>query len=398
MKAGDPLLRWRKEFPILESSTYLISNSLGAMPRDVRTNLKAYADLWSEMGVRAWGESWWEMPVSVGDRIAALIGAKRGEVSMHANISLLQSIIISCFTFNGKRKKIVTTEMEFPSTLYVYEKFAAELGAKVEIVRSVDGRTIPTEAIIDAIDEHTLLVPISHVLFKSAYIQDIEAIVERAHRCGALVVLDTYHSVGVVPVDVRKLGVDILVGGVLKWLCGGPGGAFLWVRPSLRKSLQPKITGWVAHKHPFAFASKMEYRDDAFKFLNGTPSIPSLYAALAGPTIIGTVGVGRIRRKSIRQTALIIGKSQEMGFDIRSPLKSEERGGTVTIDVPHGYRVSRELLRRNIIVDYREGSGIRIAPHFYTTDDELLFALSEINAILTSKAYRRHSPQKSRVT
>jgi kynureninase len=394
----DPLLAWRKEFPILENSTYLISNSLGAMPREVYRKLREYADTWAERGVRAWSDSWWEMPLTAGDAIAPLVGAKPGEISMHANISLLQAILISCFEFRGPRNRIVMSDMEFPSNLYVYQKFAARLGARLRMVRSDDGISVPTEKLLDAIDERTALVPISHVLFKSAYIQDIRAVVQKAHSCGALVILDGYHSVGIIPVDVRKLGVDVLVGGVLKWLCGGPGASFLWMRPSLRKKLQPAITGWFAHRQPFAFDTSMRYAEGAAKFLNGTPSISALSAAQVGPGIIARAGIENVRRKSMRQTALLIGEAERRGFEIRSPLDPEQRGGTVTVHVPHAHGVSRELIRRNIIVDYRRGAGIRLAPHFYNSDEELLSVMESIGNILQTKAYRRHEGKSFIVT
>jgi kynureninase len=265
-------------------------------------------------------------------------------------------------------------------------------------VKSGDGISVSAQKIIDAIDERTLLVPVSHVLFKSAYIQDIKAITNKAHKVGATVILDAYHSVGIIPVDVQSLGVDILVGGVLKWLCGGPGGAFLWVRSSLRKKLMPKITGWFAHRYPFAFGQSMKYADDNTRFLNGTPAIPALYAAAEGPKIIKRVGIENIRAKSIHQTALIIEQAKSYGYTIVSPLDPHHRAGTVTVNVPHAYEVSRELIRKNIIVDFREGAGIRIAPHFYTSDEELLYAIKQINTIFTKKTYRKYLKSSSTVT
>jgi len=397
-KQPDTLLRWRKEFPILETTTYLISNSLGAMPRSVSTRMQEYTETWAARGVRAWGDSWWEMPVTAGNAIAPLIGAKDGEVSMHPNISLMESILISSFDFLKKKNEIVYSDMEFPSVMYVYEQFAASQGGKSVIVRSEDGMIVPTEKLLDAINDRTLLVPISHVLFKSAYIQDIKAITEKAHKHGAVVILDAYHSVGIIPVDVRKLGVDILVGGVLKWLCGGPGGAFLWIRPSLRKKLQPKITGWVAHKHPFGFETDMTFSDDATRFLNGTPAIPALYAATDGAKIIASIGVERIREKSMRQTALIIDEAKKCGYTIVSPSDPKRRGGTVSVSMPNSYEISRELITRDILVDYREGAGIRIAPHFYTSDDEILYAMKSIGEILNDGSYCKHAKKREKVT
>lgn len=398
MSSSDPLLRWRKEFPVLATSTYLISNSLGAMPRAVRGDLREYTDLWANRGVRAWGDAWWDMQEEIGNRIAPLIGAGKGELSMHPNISLLQAILISCFSFASKRKDIVLTDMEFPSVGYVYQQFAASRGARLRIARSDDGIRVPTERVLKLINDRTLLVSISHVLFKSAYIQDVRAIAEKAHRHGAIVILDAYHSVGIIPVDVHALGVDVLVGGVLKWLCGGPGGAFLWVRKSLSRKLRPGITGWMAHQEPFAFSPEMSYRNDAHRFLNGTPSIPSLYAARAGPGIIARAGVKDIRKKSLHQTTMLMDRAEEMGFTPLSPRNPSERGGTITLKVPHAYQVSRELLRRDIIIDFREGAGIRMAPHFYNSDAEILFALDEVESILRTRAYKKHSLRRAHVT
>ena len=383
----DDLLKWREEFPILNNTTYLISNSLGAMPKSVYDKMHEYADTWASRGVRAWEESWWELNAEVGNIIAPLIGAGPNEISMHMNISLLQSIILSCFDFNSKKNEIVYSSLEFPSEMYVFEKFATRLGAKIKVVHS-DDQVIPSiEEILAAINERTLLVPVSHVLFRSAYIMNVKAIIEKAHSVGAYVILDTYHSTGTIPVDVKELGVDILVGGVLKWLCGGPGGTFLWIKPTLSRQFEPTITGWLAHKNPFEFEEKMEYTQDVYKFLNGTPSIPALYSSQEGPKIINEIGVNKIRKKSVHQTSLIIDLAQKEDYKINSPLDANRRGGTVTLDMPDSYLISKELLKRDIIVDYRKDAGIRIAPHFYTSDDEILFAMSELKKIILHKLY-----------
>ncbi len=398
----DALLRWRGEFPILERSTYLISNSLGAMPRSVAHRMQEYTDTWATKGVTAWKEQWWEMPRRVGDVIAPLIGARPGEVSMHPNITLMMATLLSCF--EGKlqgpvRDAVVCEELNFPSVLYLLRKWTTTHGRRLILVPSPDGITVDTSRMLDAIDERTLLVPISHVLFKSAYIQDVRAIIEKTHAVGALVLLDAYQSVGTVPVDVRSLDVDILLGGVLKWLCGGPGGGFLYVRPELARTLEPRLTGWVAHRRPFDFETgEIEYHDGAFRFMNGTPSIPALYAATEGPKIIAQVGVDAIRQKSIRQTSAIIAEADRHGWAVHSPRPAEQRGGTVTLDVPHGFEVAQELIGRSILVDYRKGAGIRLAPHFYTSDLELSHALNQIRVILDDGSYRRHIGRDAHVT
>jgi kynureninase len=323
------------------------------------------------LGVKAWKESWWELSLQTGNLISKLIGAEQNEITMHPNVSLIQSIIISSFNFEGKINKVVYTDLEFPSDMYVYQKFAKSKGAEIQIIKSNDGFTPPTEKLIEAIDENTLLVPISHVLFRNAFKMDVKSIVEKSHSVGALVVLDAYHSVGTLEVDVKELGVDILMGGVLKWLCGGPGGGFLWVKPELRKKLEPEITGWIAHSDPFAFEKEMKYTDSTYRFMNGTPTIPSFYAAQEGPKIINQIGVDKIRSKSIHQTEIIIEKAEAAGYKINTPKDPNLRGGTVSIDMPNSFEISNELLSRNIMIDFRPGTGIRIAPHFYNTDEEI---------------------------
>ncbi|MEA2175496.1 MAG: kynureninase [Blastocatellia bacterium] len=384
----DELLKWRGEFPILEKSVYLISHSLGAMPRATFDRLHDYAEAWATRGVRAWAEGWWEMPVTVGDEVGRIIGAPPGTVAMHQNVSICQSLILSCFEPQPKRNKIVYSELNFPSVMYVYEAHARDGRLRIETVKSDDGITVPLERMLAAIDEETLLVPMSHVLFKSAFVQDARAITERAHEVGAMVVLDTYQSAGTLPLSVKELNVDFATGGSVKWLCGGPGAGYLYVRADLQQNLEPKTTGWMAHESPFAFESgAIRYAPDITRFLHGSPAIPALYAAQSGYRIINEIGVASIRAKSVRQTTRLIELAQEAGLRVTSPHDAERRGGTITIAVEHAAAITRELIRREFIVDYRPGAGIRISPHFYTKDEELELVISEIRAILESKAY-----------
>ena len=385
----DDLLKWREEFPILERSTYLISNSLGAMPRGVYDRMKEYADAWSTRGVRAWEEGWWEMAVRVGDGIGALLGAAPGTISLHQNVTLTQAVIASCFDFRGPRNKVVMVDMEFPSILYFYQEQARN-GARIEIVKSEDGIGIPLEKVLAAIDETTLLVPISYVLFRSSSIVDARAIIERAQRVGARVILDVFQAAGTVPVNLRELGCDFAVGGVLKWLCGGPGVGYLYVRPDLGAKFRPALTGWLAHKRPFEFeVGPIDRRDDAFRYLNGTPHIPALYACQPGLEIIGKAGIERIRSNSMRQTARIIEGAQARGWRVNTPADPARRAGTVSIDCPSAREVTRELLRRDILVDFRPQAGIRLSPHFYNRDAEIDFALAQIEEIISTRAWER---------
>jgi kynureninase len=381
----DHLLKWRDEFPILNRTTYLISNSLGAMPRAVYERVREYAEAWDTRGVRAWEETWWDLAANVGDRLGALLGTEPGTISLHQNVTLTQAVITSCFDFRPPRNKVVLVDMEFPSIVYFYEE-QRRRGARIEMVKSEDGIRIPLEKLLAAIDEQTLLVPVSYVLFRSACIQDACAIIERAHQVGAHVILDVFQAAGTVPLNLRELGADFAVGGVLKWLCGGPGVAYLYVRPDLRPKLEPALAGWMAHQRPFNFEiGKIDRRGDAYRFMNGTPHVPALYACQPGFEIIKQVGVERIRAKSVHQTERLIKGALEKGWRVNTPRDAAERGGTVSVDCPHAQEVMRELIKRDILVDYRPKAGIRLSPHFYNRDEEIDFALEQISEILATR-------------
>jgi kynureninase len=387
----DPLVRFRPEFPILDKSTYLISNSLGAMPRAASTALAEYAETWASRGVRAWADSWWEMSATVGDDIAPLIGAPAGSVSMLPNVTTASAVLISALDYTSARNRIVMIDGEFPSIRYVYESLSKRLGAEVVVVPSPagDGLAVDEERVAAAIDERTALVAISHVLFKSAFVVDVRPIAEKCRKVGALLALDAYQSVGTLPVSVGDLGADILLGGVLKWLCGGPGAAFLYVRPELRQSLRPALTGWMAHPAPFGFEPPpMRQREDAFRFLLGTPAIPALYAAREGPKILAQAGIEAIREKSLRQTRRLLDLAEQRGFRCATPREPARRGGTAAVDFENAREVARELNERDVVVDYRPGVGIRLAPHFYTDDSELDSAFEAIDEIRALGAWR----------
>jgi kynureninase len=395
----DPLLAFRAEFPILEHTTYLVSNSLGAMPRTVADRLAQYVDEWAGFGVKAWNRGWWEMPLRVGDEIAPLIGAGAGEVVMLPNVTMAQAIVLSALDYTPPRDTIVMTEQDFPSVRYVHDGLARRLGARIEVARaSADGLGVDLEHLLSLITERTRLVSISHVLFRSAYIMEVEAVCRRARDVGALVSLDAFHAVGVIPVDVRAIGCDFLTGGVLKWLCGGPGGCFLYVAPDVRGTLEPALTGWQAHARPFGFEPEMEYAGDAFRWLGGTPVIPALYAAAEGPKILRRVGIAAIREKSVRQTTRLIAAAESRGLTVRAPRDAARRGGTVAVDMPNAYEVAQYLLARQVIVDYRPGAGIRIAPHFYTSDAELETVMATVDEALATGGWREHSRGREVVT
>jgi kynureninase len=370
------LLDYRDRFPILAETTYLINHSLGAMPAGVEERLLEYARAWRERGVRAWEEGWWELPLTVGDQIGRLIGAPSGTVSMHQNVTLAEAVVLSCVRFDGERRRIVYEEGNFPSVRYLYQ---AQTDRGAEIVVAPDDA-----GVVEAIDERTLLVPVTHVLFRTGEIQDVEAIVARAHEVGALVVLDAYQSVGTVPLDVTALGVDFAVGGSVKWLCGGPGAGWLYVRPDLAATLEPALTGWYGHARPFAFEPEQDYAEGAARFLAGTPNVPALYAATAGYDVIEEIGVERIRARSVEQTTLLIGLLEAAGFDPGSPREPELRGGTVVVKTPEFEAVNEELAARGVLVDCRPETGLRLGPHFFNTDDELRFTVEQIAEISRS--------------
>jgi kynureninase len=376
------LIGYRDRFPILEHTTYLINHSLGAMPAAAEGRLLEYAETWRSRGIRAWGEGWWTMPLAVGDQVGRIVGAPAGTTVMHQNVTVAEAIVLSCFRLEPPRNRIVLGESDFPSVRYLYQA-QAERGAEVVVVPD-------DAAIVEALDERTLLVPISHVLFKTGEIQDVEAVVRRAHEVGAHVVLDAYQSAGTVPLDVTALGVDFAVGGSVKWLCGGPGAGWLYVRPDLAERLRPALVGWQAHERPFAFEPELEYAEGAARFLTGTPNVPALYAATAGYDVIEEVGVAEIRECSLRQTELLRSLFAQAGFEVGSPSDPARRGGTVTAAVPSFEAVHKELAERQILCDFRPGIGLRLGPHFFNSDDELRFAVEQITEIVERGAYERH--------
>ncbi|MCW2975396.1 MAG: Kynureninase [Actinomycetia bacterium] len=387
----DELLAYRDRFPILADCTYLINHSLAAMPAAAEARLLEYARMWRERGVRSWGEGWWEMPVTIGDQLARIMGAAPGTIVMHQNVTVAEEIVLSCFRTaalrdGGTRNRVVYEEANFPSVRYLYQA-----QPDLEVVAVEDDR-----AIVDAIDERTLLVPISHVLFKNAEIQDVEPIVRRAHEMGAYVVLDCYQSAGVVPFDLTALNVDFAVGGSVKWLCGGPGAGWLYVRPDLAERLEPTFVGWQGHARPFAFEPELEYAPGVRRFLTGTPNVPALYAASAGYDVIEEVGVVRIRERSLRLTQLLIDLLEDAGLEISSPREPARRGGTVLVRTPDDPAVHRELGERGIVCDFRPDAGIRLGPHFYNSEDELRQTVAQLVDIVESGAFARHAGAAAR--
>jgi kynureninase len=305
---------------------------------------------------------------------------------MQQNVSTCVATVLSCFDWSGPRNKIVSEAANFPSNLYQCHALE-KLGARVVTIPSDDGIGVPLDRLLAAIDDQTQLVLFSHVLFRSSFVQDIGAITRRAHEVGALVLADIYQSAGCMPIDVRELGLDFATGGSVKWLCGGPGAGWLYVRPDIAERLEPAFAGWQAHAEPFAFEPEMRYAEGAARFLTGTPNVPALYAASAGYEIVAEIGVDRIRENSMRQTSLLVELVDRAGFELSSPRDPEVRGGSVVFAVPDFSAVHAELAARDIICDYRPDAGLRFGPHFFTTDDELRFAVGQVTEILESGAH-----------
>jgi len=386
----------RELFPILEKSTYLISNSLGAVPVTAEKELRRFYGLWAGCGVEAWEKEWWGLSREVGDRVASLIGAHEDEVTMMTNATLCHWVALSTKfgEKEGDRNRILMTDHDFPSILYAVRGLAPAMGWEVEVVPSGGRPGIEIDEILDRMDERTLFVAASHVYFKSAYVQDVGKIARRARDVGALTLIDGYHAPGALPVDVRELGVDFYAGGCLKWLCGGPGNAFLYVRRELRESLHPRLTGWFAHRNPFSFSPDMDFTPGSYRFMAGTPPVPCLYTAKAGLEVIGRIGVSAIRRKSLALTDAVIAGAVKRGFPVHSPVEKEHRGGAVSLGIPHAFQVKKALAARRIQVDFRKGKGaepdvIRVGPHFYTKPEEIEVFFEAVDAVLESGEYKR---------
>jgi kynureninase len=371
---------YRDRFPILAQTTYLINHSLAAMPAAAEDRLAEYARMWGTRGIRSWGEGWWDMPLTVGDQVGRIVGARPGTTCMHQNVTVAVAVVLSCFRLQPPRNRIVYVEGEFPSVRYLLQ---AQPGAEIEVVPDLD-------ALLEAIDERTLLVPLSHVLFKTAELQDVEAVQRRAEEAGAHVLLDAYQSAGAVPLDLDALGVAFATGGSVKWLCGGPGAGWLYVRPDLIDELEPSFVGWQGHARPFAFEPELEYADGIARFLTGTPNVPALYAATAGYDVIEEVGVGVIRERSLRLTDLLIDLADDAGFEVTSRRDQARRGASVTIRTPGFEGVHRELADRQILCDFRPDVGLRLGPHFFNIEEELEFAIAQIAEIVASGVHERH--------
>jgi kynureninase len=367
----DPLLAWREEFPTLEHTLHFASHTLGAMPRGVDEALRRYTTMWRSRGIRAWEDEWFALPTEVGTLLGGIFSAEPGSIAMYENVTTAEAVALSALDFRPPRNRLVCTAEDFPSLLYLYQGLARR-GVEVVRVPARDLRRIAEEDVVAAIDERTAVVAISHVMFRTAQVLDLAPIARRAREAGAFTLIDAYQAVGTVPLDVKALGLDMLAGGSVKWLCGGPGAGYLYVSPLVAPRLKPALTGWMAHERPFDFDSgPMHWHEGPRRFWTGTPAVPAYAAASEGYRIIAQAGVSAIREKSLRMTARFHALADEYGFRLGSPREPERRGGTVVLNVPHADRVCAALLGQDVLLDFRPGVGLRLAPHFYTRDDEV---------------------------
>jgi len=374
--------RARERFAGLDRNTWLVSHSMGAPPLAARDALVRYHAQWAEGGPEGAWPSWLDEARAIADGIGAIVGAPAGAVSLAPNVSLLQSALASSLDLrDAGRNEIVYEALQFPSLAYVWTAWE-RAGAKTVRVPTDDGRTIPTERICEAITERTAVVLLSHAYFQSGVVIDLPPIVERAHAAGALVVLDAYQTTGTYPYDVTALDLDVVVGGSHKWLCGGPGCGWMYVKPSLADAFRPMVTGWFAHREPFAFEPPpIDYAGDLRRWMTGTPTIPGYLVARAGHEIVREIGVPAIREHNVRLTTRLTEAALERGWRVNTPHEASKRTGWVGIDVPNAERVLEALIARRIFVDHRPGCGLRVSAHFYTTDDEIdvfLAAMDEL--------------------
>ncbi len=360
----------RDRFATLDTSTYLVSHSMGAAPKAAKTALETYWDQWAESGPEAW-ERWLPQIGEIADGIGAIIGAPAGSVFLAPNVSSLQSALATCLTFDDRRNEVVYEALQFPSLTYIWTEWQ-RYGAQPRIVPSDDGRTIPTERIIAAISEKTVLAVLSHAYYVSGALCDVRAIQEHCRKTGTLLCVDAYQTTGVYPYDVTEWDLDIVTGGSHKWLCGGAGCGWIYVKPSIRDTFEPAATGWMAHARPFRFEpAPMTWAPNMYRWGTGTPTIPGYVVAKAGHDLIREVGVAKIREHNVRLTSKIADLALERDLQVNTPLDPQKRAGWIGIDFSDSERAYHALVEKRVFVDYRPGCGIRVSPHFYTSDEEI---------------------------
>jgi kynureninase len=357
----------RAEFPLLDRHLYLNACSLGPLPRSGRAAIEEYARLWDEKGTPVWFSDWMPRIVRLRARLEELLHAPAGSVAINPSVSAALITMASCLPMHGRRKVLVG-ELDFPT---LGHQFLSRPELEVEFVPSPDGMTIPPEAFAARIDSSVGLVATTHLFYTTGYVQDVRALARAAHDAGAMLLVDGYQSVGCLPVDVRALECDVFIGGCLKWLSGGPGTAFTYVRPELIPSLEPVGTGWFATREPFSFTlEKLEFAGDARRFEAGTFAVPSHFAALAALELILSVGLEPISERLRDFTGRILERCDEAGVRVFTPRQRERRCGVVTIESAEPDFVEARLHEAGVIIDARPGR-VRLSPHWALREDEL---------------------------
>jgi selenocysteine lyase/cysteine desulfurase len=360
--------RYRPEFPILRSAVYLNTCSLGPLSRRARAALTEFAELWDRRGAPAWYDHWLGVADDVRSAFAGLIGADASEAALAPSISAALSAVVSAIDFS-ERPRVVTTELDFPTVVYAFLA-RREIGLETVVLASPDGVSVPVEAFAEAVDERTALVATSHVYYTTGAIQDVGALARLAHERGALCLIDAYQSTGQLPVDARELQVDILLTGALKWLLGGQGLAFTYVRRGLVEALVPTAVGWFGVEDQFSFDPRdLRLRGDARRFEQGTPAVPTLYTARAGLALVTEVGVERIRRRVSSLAEDLVARARRAGLRVRGAARAERRSGIVMIEHADPATAVRRLRAADVIADYRPGA-VRLSPHFYNTTED----------------------------
>jgi selenocysteine lyase/cysteine desulfurase len=358
----------RHEFPLLDRCIYFNACSLGPLPRSGRAALARYADDWDSKGTPVWYSEWLPLLSRFREKVGRLLDAPAGSTAIAPSVSVALTTLATGLPLPLGRNRVLIGELDFPT---IGHQWLSRPQFEVEFVPSRDGMTIPPEAFAERIDERTALVATTHLFYATGYLQDVRAIADAAHAKGALCLIDGYQTCGCVPLDVEQMDCDAFVGGCLKWLSGGPGNAFVYVRPDLIPQVRPQGTGWFATRDPFSFTlQELVFADDARRLETGTWAMASHYAGLAGLELILEVGVANIQERLRDLTGRILERCDEAGVRTFTPRERERRCGIVTLECDHPEEVEAALHREGVIVDSRPGR-VRVSPHWCVTEDEL---------------------------
>jgi kynureninase len=410
LDAQDELAEFRNEFVIAEPELiYLDGNSLGRLPRQTAARLQeVMSEEWGQGLIRGWNTNWFNAPTRVGEKIAQLVGATPGQVIISDTTSInLFKLVMAALRAKPGRRQIISDTLNFPSDLYILQGCIELLGGqhRLELVPSEDGITPDLRALEAMIGPDTALVTLSHVVFKSGYLYNAQAITEQAHKAGALVLWDLSHAAGAVPVELDAWNADLAVGCTYKYLNGGPGSpAYLYVRKELQEALQPPIWGWWAQRSPFAFDLDFSPAEGMNRFLVSSPPVLSMLAIQSAVDVLLRAGMERLRRKSVAQTDYLIALSDHflapLGFTLGSPRATETRGSHVSLRHAEGYRINRALIEAmHLIPDFRAPDNLRlgIAP-LYTRYVEIWEAVQRIRRVVEERIYERYSAERLAVT